>query len=84
MTYSSVHHFFENNQLLPSECASTDYDDAVRSLILVCENVEIEYFDIHDLINAIANHYKVEPSALLEEYDEYCKNPPLFVSNIRL
>jgi chromosomal replication initiation ATPase DnaA len=72
MTYSSVHDYFENNSLPQSNGDfDIDYDDAVDTMISICEDAEIEEFDIHDLIDYVATHYGVEPSELLEEYDNY-------------
>jgi len=72
MTFQSVHDYFENNDLpQPDGDFTIDYDDAVDRMIAICENADIEEFDIHDLIDYIATHYGVEPSELLEEYDNY-------------
>lgn len=72
MTFQSVHDYFEHNDLpTPDGDFDTDYDDAVDAMIAICEDTEIEEFDIHDLIDYIATHYGVEPSELLEEYDNY-------------
>ena len=72
MTFQSVHDYFENNDLpQPDGDFTIDYDDAVDRMIAICENADIEEFDIHDLIDYIATHYGVEPSELLEEYDKY-------------
>ena len=70
--YSSVHNYFEHNDLpQPDGDFDTDYCDAVDQMISICENADIEQFDIHDLIDEIATHYGVERSELLEEYDNY-------------
>ena len=72
MTFQSVHDYFENNDLpQPDGDFTIDYDDAVDAMIAICEDADIEEFDIHDLIDYIATHYGVEPSELLEEYDNY-------------
>lgn len=72
MTYSSVHNYFEHNDLPPTEDGyGTDYAQAVDQMISICEDANIEDFDIHDLIDEIATHYGVEPSELLAEYDDY-------------
>lgn len=72
MTYSSVYNYFEHNDLPQANGdLDTDYCDAVDQMISICEDAEIEEFDIHDLIDYIATHYGVEPSEILEEYDNY-------------
>ena len=72
MTYSSVHNYFEHNDLPQADGDfDTDFSDAVDQMISICEDANIEDFDIHDLIDEIATHYGVEPSELLEEYDNY-------------
>ena len=71
-SFQSVHDYFENNDLPQTDGDfDTDYDDAVDQMISICEDADIEEFDIHDLIDYIATHYGVEPSELLEEYDNY-------------
>lgn len=72
MLYSSVHNYFEHNDLPQTDGDfDVDFSDAVDLMISICENADIEEFDIHDLIDYIATHYGVEPSELLEEYDNY-------------
>ena len=71
MTYSSVHNFFEHNELPQSNGDwDTDFSDAVDAMISISEE-PIEFFDIHDLIDAIERHYGIDRHDLLEEYDRY-------------
>ena len=70
-TFQSVHHFFEVHTIPP---ATGDYDtdmfEAIDMMVSISEEC-FEEFDIHDLIDYVATHYGVEPSILLEEYDNY-------------
>ena len=72
-SFSSVHDFLEQHDLpARSGDSDADYDTAVDAMIAICENAEIEFFDIHDLVEAIASHYSLEESELLWEYDNWC------------
>lgn len=71
MTYSSVHNYFEHNELLPSvDNWEADFAEAVDQMIWISQQ-PIEHFDIHDLINILEVHFGIYGSDLLEEYDKF-------------